>query len=183
MTKTTSSKPPTPFDRFKATYTPLYRVLLILSALAALVSLGGITNIRNLFNTFSADPFFSLSGLISTLVALPLMIASLILLANKHPMGIRIRLGGYATAIIGAIFGLFASDSTITRIAQEAFETAKKQQNTTGITLDMVTNATEFTLYATVYLSIVASLLFAWLWWKAWKKQCKVDAKRKNTPA
>ena len=182
MTKPTPSKPLTPFNRFKATYTPLYRVLLILGALAILISLGGIMNIRNLFDTFGADPFFSLSGLISTLIALPLMIASLILLAHKHPMGIRLRLSGYAVAIAGAVVGLFSSESTIARIAQEAFDGAK-QQSTTEITLDMVTHATEFTLYATFYLSIGASLLFAQLWWKAWKRQCKVDAKRKKTPA
>ncbi len=177
--KQSEPAPDTPFTRFAARYTPLYRTLLILGIISIALSLPGIANIRLLFSTFPTDPFYAISGMVSTFIVLPLMISSLILLWNKHPMGIRIRLGGYAGSIAAATLALFTSESTLKSITDQAIEDAKRSG---GTTLDPVitTQIAQASFYGALYISMLISILFAWLWWKAWKKQAKTDLKTVN---
>lgn len=174
--KQSEPTPDTPFTRFTARYTTLYRILLILGILSVALSLPGIVNVRLLFATFSADPFYAISGMVSTFIVLPLMISSLILLWHKHPMGIRIRLGGYVGSITAAVLALFTSESTLKSITDQAIEDAKRSG---GTTLDPVitTQIAQASFYGALYISILVSIIFAWLWWKAWKKQTKADLK------
>lgn len=170
-------EPETPLERFKATYTPLYRVLLVLAALSVVISLPGVLNLRRILDILPSDPLYAASGLVSIFVVLPLMISSLFLLVQKHPAGIHIRLGGYAAAIIASILGMFTSQETIKSVAQSALENAQKSAD---ITPEFALQVTEFSYFAALYFSVIISVLFAWLWWKAWKKQIRVDAKKQS---
>ena len=170
--------PDTPFERCKKTFTPLYRTLLILGMLAALMSLTSLTSLRSIFGYFAADPMYGTSSLVAALVVPALMIASLILLWHKHPTGIRLRLIGYGISIAASIIGLFTSPATLERITKEVVDAAIRDSNGT-ISSEMAASLTEASFYGALYLSIVLSLVFAWLWWKAWNRQMKVDAKKK----
>lgn len=169
--------PETPFEQFKKRFVPLYRVLLILGVLAILMSLTALSSLRSVFGHFSTDPAYATSSLISALAVPALMISSLILLWHKHPVGIRLRLVGYGVSIGASIIGLFTSSATIERITKEVIDAAIRDGNG-AITREFASSVTEMSFYGTLYVSIGASLLFAWLWWKAWKKQIKTDTKK-----
>ena len=171
--------PKTPYEIFKQRYTPLYRVLLILGILAALLSLASLTNLRTIFGYFQTDPAYAISSLISALVVPALMISSLILLWHKHPTGIRLRLVGYSISILASIIGLFTSSATLERITKEVTDAAIRDGNGI-ITEDIAASITQASFYGTLYIGIGVSLLLSWLWVKAWKRQMKVDAKKKK---
>lgn len=168
-------QPITPFEQFKRTYTPLYRVLLVLGLFSVLFSLASIPSVRTLIEYLSQDIYYALHGLISLLIVLPLMIASLILLWHKHPVGIRLRLAGYGVSIVASIVGLFTSQETIAALAATVQQA--NPQSTAGLSPEAAASITEASFYTTLYLSMFISLLFAHLWWKAWKKQLKKDKK------
>ena len=174
MTEITSE---TPFERFKKTYTPLYRVLLILGVLAIFMSLAALTNLRTILNYFTSDPVYAISGTVSALVVPAFMIASLILLWKKHPTGLRLRLVGYAISIGASLLALFTSKETLTNATREVIEAAVRDGNG-AITKELATSLTHASFYGSLYVSVGLSLLFAWLWWKAWKRQMKVDHKK-----
>lgn len=169
--------PPTPFEQFKKKFVLLYRVLLVLGILAVLASLTSLTNLRSIFGHFSTDAMYATSSLIAALVVPALMISSLILLWHKHPVGIRLRLAGYGVSIASSIIGLFTSSATLERITKEVIDAAVRDGNG-AITSEFAASITEASFYGTLYVSIGISLLFAWLWWKAWKKQIKADTKK-----
>lgn len=179
MTKHTRQAPETPFERFKQTYTPLYRTLLVLGSIAVLISLTGLTNLRTTLGFFESDPIYATSGLISALIVPAFMIASLILLWHKHPAGIRLRLAGYAVSITASVVGLFTTAATLERITRETLE-ATIRNGGSGMSQELTASITESAFYGSLYLSIAINILFAWLWWKAWKKQLSVDAKKKE---
>ena len=66
-----SSQPSTIFTRFKETYAPLYRVLLILSSIAALMSLTEVGSIRVALDHLYTDPFYAISGIITVAAVTP----------------------------------------------------------------------------------------------------------------
>lgn len=173
----TKISPDTPFERFKKTYTPLYRTLLILSGIAALMSLSALTNLRTTIGHFADDPMYATSAIISTLVVPAFMISSLILLWHKHPTGIRLRISGYGVSIIASVIGLSTSPETLARVTKDIIDATVRDGNG-AITHEFAANITEVSFYGSLYIAIGASLLFAWLWWKAWDTQMKVDAKK-----
>ncbi len=173
--------PETPYERFKKTYTPLYRVLLVLGILAVFMSLAALTNLRTILDYFASDPIYATSGTISALVVPALMIASLILLWKKHPTGLRLRLIGYAVSISASFLAFFTSKETLTNATRDVIEAAVRDGNG-AITEELATQLTHASFYGSLYLSIGLSLLFAWLWWKAWKRQMKVDHKKNTSP-
>ena len=174
----TEITPDTPFEQFKKKFTPLYRTLLILGVLAILSSLITLTNLRPVFGYFPTDPLYAISATLSSLIVPVLMLASLFLLWHKHIAGLRIRFIGYGVSIIASILGLFTSTDTISHMTREVVDTTL--QNSNGIiTSEIAAQITEASFFSSLYLSIGVSMLFAWLWWKAWKRQIKVDAKKK----
>lgn len=174
MTTHQPQLPETPYTRFKRTYTPLYRTLLILGILAALLSLTNFGNVRSLLESFDTDVMYAVSGCITTLVLPALMIASLILLWHKHPTGIRLRLAGYATSVVASTLGLFTKPETLSTLTQSVIEASQRAGNTV-ISDELAASMTHTTFYGALYVSIGASLLFAFLWWKAWKHQSTIN--------
>jgi hypothetical protein len=169
MTKTASQ---TPLQRFMATYTPRYRILLILSTLAALVSLAGIGNVSTAIDFVDSDPLYAISGLLSINIVPIFMIASLFLLWSRHPVGIRLRLVGYGISIATSICGFFISSSTLETIVTRAAEIAGDNP---ALTAESAARIAETSFYGALYISIVSSAIFALLWLSAWKKQIKSD--------
>lgn len=161
---------------FKERYQPAYRVLLILSSLAALLSLTGVATIRTAIDQLPKDIFYGISGLASTLIVLPLMIASLILLWNKHPFGIKLRLIAYGATILANICSFFTSPETMRTATQEAVESAIKGNS--AMNADTAFQIAQTSFYGAIWLSIAGSILFAWLWWSAWRRQVKHDNKK-----
>lgn len=170
----------TPLDNFKHNFRPLYRGLLILGLLSILFSLASISNISTLFSYLSSDIFYALSGLISLLVVLPLMISSLILLWHKHPTGIILRLSGYAVSIAAAVLGLFSAPNTIKDVVDSVYQA---NPQVAELSTDLAASIAESSFYGAFYLSIVISLLLSHLWWRAWTKQLKSDNKKSKKDA
>lgn len=170
--------PKTPYQLFKDTYTPLYRTLLVLGALSALMATAGINGIHATLSYLSTDLPYALSNLVSLFIVLPLMIASLILLWHKHPVGIHLRLAGYGAAIVAAVLTIFTSASTRETLTKDLQEVAVSQGGP-AMTPELAASITETSFSSAPYISIFISLLFAYLWWSAWKKQLLADNKAK----
>lgn len=173
------SEPKTPLERFNATYTPLYRTLLILGGLSIIISIPSVLNLPEIIERVADDPIYAASGLVSIFVVLPLMISSLFLLSQKHPAGINLRLGGYAASVVAAVLGLFTSHDTIQKIANETLESMRESGGNL-ISDDLALQITEGTYLGALYISIFISVLFAWLWQRAWKHQMKSDHKKQT---
>lgn len=175
----TSSQSSNIFIRFKSTYAPLYRTLLILSSIAALLSLADVGSIRVALDRLHMDLFSAVSGIITVCIVTPLLIASIILLWYKHPAGIRLRLAAYAASIVAVSFGFFTSRDTINETIQHSIEQAKASGS--SMPSETVARITETSFYGALIVSIIISIGFAILWWIAWKRQISYD-KSQHSP-
>lgn len=173
MTSKLSPTSLTPFEMFKQRFTLLYRILLLLGIFSAILSLTSITTITKSIGYLASDISYAISGILAVLVVLPLMIASLILLWNKHPAGIRLRLLAYGLSALCTGLMLLAAPETIAPFIDSAVEAAQKSG--AGIDDKSARMIAETSYYGTLYATIATSGLFAWLWSVAWKKQKKHD--------
>lgn len=173
---TTRQSSDTAWRRFSKRYIPLYRTLLILSSLAMVLSLFNVGSIRTSISHLGSDPIYAWAGIASTLIVLPLSLAALILLWHKHPLGIRLKLLSYLVAILVTIAGFFTSGVTL----QAAINTSTdqvKRSGASGLDEASITRIAEFSFYGSLWLAIAASVVFALLWWRAWRRQQRHDTK------
>lgn len=171
-----SSETPSILTRFKETYAPRYRILLILSSIAAVLSLTSVGSIRTALEHLHADFFYALGGIITVGVVTPLLIASIILLWYKHPVGIRLRLAAYAASMVAVSSCFFTSRATIDETIHHAIEQAKASGS--SMPPETVARITEISFYGALVTSIMLNIVFAILWWTAWKRQRAFDKKQ-----
>lgn len=163
------TKEKTPYQRFKANYKPLYRFLLILSTLSTLFSLANISKIGTVLPMFETDPVYALGVMLAATIVPVAMLASLFLLAKKHPAGIKICLAGYGLAIISNILAMFISHETIESIAKTALEQLAGSGQ--SIPYETALGITQMSFSGALYISIFINILLAGLWVKAWRQQ------------
>jgi hypothetical protein len=178
MTSTQTPVESTPYERFKKSYTPLYRTLLILSSIGVIVSLGSVDNTPVIFSELSHDFLYALEGIISIFIALPLLIASIVLLWKKHPVGISLRLAAYGATILSLITGFFITPERMSAAKQLAAERALTVGG--SFPKEAAENIAEASYYGAIWGSIIIALVFAALWWKAWRKQLAHDKKAQS---
>ena len=170
---------PSSWQRFKATYTPLYRVLLILSSLAAIYGLVSLpAGIGPAFEALASDTIRGIGLLVNLFVVLPLSLAALFLLWNKHPVGITLKLASYGLAIIATSLSFFASSATLQTIIDASAASLKDNpQTATVLGPDAVASIATTSFYTSIVIVIIGNLIFAWLWWRAVRRQTRADAK------
>jgi hypothetical protein len=106
------------------------------------------------------------------------MISSLILLWHKHPFGIRLRLIGYLISTIATVLGFFTSKETLHTVIQRTIETSKQTQG--NLSPEVAANIGETSFYGALYIALATNVIFALLWWRAWKRQVRADKKKQQ---
>ena len=176
---TTRQSPVTAWRWFSRRFTPLYRTLFILSTFAIVLSLFNVGSIRTSISHLGSDPVYAWAGIASTLIVLPLSLAALILLWHKHPLGIRLKLLSYLAAILVTIAGFFTSRVTLQTAIDTSIEQVKRS-GASGLDEASVIRIAEFSFYGSLWLAIAASVVFALLWLRAWRRQQRHDKKRSD---
>ncbi len=153
----------------RSRYTTFYLTMLILSTVGTSIGL-----ISGIFGLFSISEDFSISlifGILNSInyVILSISIWALVLLWLKKPLGIKLKIGTYAASIL-LIVGLALSSDPIIKLAIE--EASKDSQGIDASSLEIFMTSI---FYVGFTMSIVFSIVFGILWWKAWKIQIKAD--------
>lgn len=155
-------------------YTGFYLTLLILSTVGTTFGTFGLFGIHEAIRQFGISPIYATFSLVSILLILPVAIWALILLWLKQPLGIWLKLGTYAASITVTVGMLLSADPIVKGVTNKALtEVAKSDQTISG---SLIENITSFTFYASFALAIIVSVIFALLWWFAWKKQADADS-------
>lgn len=158
-------------------YINFYKIMLILSTIGTSIALIAILNLRTAFEAVSIDPAYGTSSIAGTLLGGILSISALILLWQKHPAGIWLKLSAYVVSIITSIIALFTSSAILSITTKEAITELSDDAISYGFTDRTVESIVHATYYAAMALAIFASIVFAVLWWRAWKKQLAHDLK------
>lgn len=124
---------------------------------------------------FDTAPGYTIVSLFSYFVILPAAIVALVLLWHKHHAGIWVKLATYVASVVTSIALFFVSgpvlEVTIRQITIEGGQTIASTLDETTLEAAM-----SGAFYASIALSVAGSILFATLWWFAWKKQVATDA-------
>lgn len=174
------TKAPQPEANHKANpekYINFYKVMLILSTIGTSIALIAILNLRTAFDAVSIDPVYGIASIAGTLIGGTLSISALILLWQKHPMGIWLKLSSYAVSIVTSIVALFASSAILALTTKETIVELRNDAAEYGFNDAIIESIVHSTYYTAMILAIVASVVFAILWWRAWKKQVVHDLK------
>lgn len=158
------------FMRFKQTYAPLYRTLLVLSSLAALASLYNFTALPWALAQLGTESLSASISIIQLLVVTPIMIVSILLLWNRDRTGLTLRIGGYLGSIILALLSI-AFPAPIPEAAITEIQSVYATQLQTTISSEDAETLLSTSAQLGLWLTVLFSGLFLWLWYTAWKKQ------------
>lgn len=159
-------------------YINFYKVMLILSTIGTSIALIAILNLRTAFDAVSIDPVYGIASIAGTLIGGTLSISALILLWQKHPTGIWLKLSAYAVSIATSIVALSASSAILVLATKETITELRNDATEYGFSDATIESIVHTTYYTAMILAIVASVVFALLWWRAWKRQVAHDLKR-----
>lgn len=164
---------PPPSEEPQRKYITFYKVLLVLSTLGTLVSLTGISGLRGILEIAETEPAYAWISIAGLLVSLPLALAALLLLFHKHPAGIKIKLASYAVIIVTTLLSVPFAGGALERAEEETLRQLEEQ----NLPLDpeLISLTTTVVFYGAVAGTVIFSVLFATLWWNAWKKQVAYD--------
>ncbi len=148
--------------------------MLILSTIGTSLGLLSLIAIPETLNELQTNPINSITSLVQLFLILPASILALVLLWRKQILGLWIKLGTYVATIIAIAVSLLAIDQTI----KQAVDIALKDIAADDASRDFAAAFTTGAFYASITMSIIASIAFAILWWFAWKNQAAADAKK-----
>ena len=167
-----SDKPPVvvPYDERR--YTKFYLTLLILSTISTAFSLLGIIAMpSSIAKYLHSNPLFAYTQIASVVITLGASVG-LVLLWLKRPFGLWLKLSSYALAVVLTIVLLFSVQSIPTDSIDEVVKQSPQ------ISRDMAENIFHISLYVSYGLTLVIEIVFAVLWWFAWKRQLKADSEK-----
>ena len=150
-------------------YTTFYLVMLILTTISVGFGLLSLGSIGTTIKYFDTAPLFAGLTLVQYAVTL-LMVTALVYLYKKKELGLHFLISSYGlTTICMIIFPIAAQPLVHESAAQVVAENKGK------ITIDFATNILQVTFISIAVASAFMSILFAVLWYFAWKKQVKQD--------
>lgn len=160
-----------PYDAPKK-YETFYLVLLILSSISTTIGIASLLGVVELPKYFTESPVYAF-GWIGSVLAWLVSVVALVLLWMKHPLGIWVKQASYGLSILGSILAVIGA----TPIIKEASDQAVAESNTSGGEIDpaMVETFVAAGIYIAIGLTIVFNIIFAVLWYIAWKKQRAAD--------
>lgn len=170
-----------PPDKPKQTgrYTRFYKVMLVLSTIGTVLGLTSMRSLPEAIELFGEEPVYAGATLVSLLVGLPLAVAALILLWQKHPSGIQLKLASYGVSILTVLVSIPVAGPAIERMHAQLH--AGFEDEGLNVSWEVAGEVASLTFYATMAVSIALSIGFATLWWKAWQGQQKHDGRLTNT--
>ncbi|HRN90427.1 MAG TPA: hypothetical protein PK265_00405 [Candidatus Saccharibacteria bacterium] len=154
-------------------YTTFYHTMLILSTIGTAAAVINLTSLPATISLYSVAPLNSILGIAGHVVTLVAVLA-LVLLWRKDVNGLYLKLGTYATTVLITIGLFFTGES----MAKEIIKQIKKEFSSQGIAVDdsFVSTLSYVSIYVSISMGIVTSIVFGLLWWFAWKKQVKADS-------
>ncbi len=155
-------------------YTGFYLTLLILSTVGTTFAFLGLIGLPDIIRQFSLSVPYAALSLFNIAVILPVSILALVLLWLKKPLGIWLKLGTYAASILVTIGLLLTVQPILDDITKEAIAELEKSSQT--VSTSLIETVTALGLYIGLGMAIVISVVFALLWWFAWKKQVEADS-------
>lgn len=166
-------------DNDTSRYTKFYKTMLILSTIGTSFSLYSL-----LRQSVSLQNSFDLSIINGVLVIanyaiVAVSVAALILLWHKEVLGIKLKLSAYAATIVSSIVMLFIAGPTIDKATSDLREQLEGQEGVTQDMIDIGVSLVEPMYFIGLSGTIAISLLFAHLWWRAWKHQLEHDKNNK----
>ena len=150
-------------------YATFYLVMLILTTISVgfgLLSLGSISTTIKYFDT---APLFAGLTLVQYAVTL-LMVVALVYLYKKKELGLHFLISSYGLTTICMIIFPIAAQPLVRESAAQVVADSKGE-----ITIDFATNILQIMFMSIAVASAFMSILFAVLWYFAWKKQVKRD--------
>lgn len=147
--------------------------MLVLSTVGTLVSLYGLLSLPLYVARIGNEPVFSITNLVTAALVTPAAVLALVLLWRKHPLGIWLKLNTYGASVVAfLVLLLFTERSAITKLVEQS---QADLASTGGLSEAAIEQIVNVTYYGTLVISIVASIVFALLWWSAWKRQLQAD--------
>jgi hypothetical protein len=163
----------------KIRFTKFYKTMLILSAIGTSFNLYSL-----LSQSAGVQQNFEFSTLHGVLVIVNYAIAAasvaaLMLLWNKEPLGIKLKVGSYLATIISTVIMFFISQPVIERALDIFQEQMKGQQGVTQEMIDIGASLIEPTYFIGLVSGILIAAVFCILWVRAWKSQLEYDKNKR----
>lgn len=174
--QTNPSIPPSKFSYQSGRYTRFYYTLLVLSTIGFVLSLPGIASLPAIAGQIPNEPLRASLNLLGNMLIAGFSITSLVLLWQKRSSGIWLKLNAYALTILFTTLNIFISGDALQRTIDHS-----KQQFSGQLPVEMIEEVTRYSYYAGFGLAIAGSLLFAILWYRAWRGQARRDAQQPDT--
>lgn len=159
----------------KRTYITFYRVMLILSTIGTSVAVLGILSTTNTLALHGIAPLFVTCAILLNVVAV-VNIVALVLLWQKNPLGISLKISAYIVSIVVTAIGLTGAQPYISHVTEKTTEQVKSQSPAVAQqVINLIPEVVTYMVYTALTLSIIGSVVFALLWQRAWKKQRLAD--------
>ena len=166
-----SGQPLPPIEQPKSRYTGFYLTMLILSTVGTALSMFGLAEIATYIGYLNEHTVYAVTMLVSLVVVLPVSVVALVLLWLKKLAGIWLKLGTYVASIVAAIVTLFSGSDVLKLEAEKVLQ----ETASAGIPASTVNALVSGMFYVALVFGIIISIVFALLWWFAWRKQRQAD--------
>jgi magnesium-transporting ATPase (P-type) len=150
-------------------YTSFYLVLLILTTISAVFGVLSFGAIGTTLGYLQTAPIFAYNNLLQYLITI-LMVVALVFLYKKREMGLLLIISAYALTIISMIILPLATQPLVSETARQIVADSKGE-----LTMEFAENFSRTVFMSIAVIGAVSSILFAVLWYFAWKKQTKRD--------
>lgn len=158
-------------------FTKFYKTMLILSTIGTSFTLYSL-----LSQSAGVQQNFEFSMLHGILVIanyaiVAVSVAALILLWNKEPLGIKLKIGSYLATIVSSSIMIFISQPVIDKAITIFRERMDGQQGVTQEMIDIGASLVKPMYFMGLTSGIIIAGVFGILWWRAWKSQLEYDKK------
>lgn len=158
-------------------FTKFYKTMLILSTIGTSFTLYSLLSqgagVQQNFE------FSMLHGIlvIANYAIVAVSVAALILLWNKEPLGIKLKIGSYLATIVSSSIMIFISQPVIDKAITIFRQRMDGQQGVTQEMIDIGVSLVKPMYFMGLTSGIIIAGVFCILWWRAWKSQLEYDKK------
>jgi hypothetical protein len=151
-------------------YTTFYLVMLVLTSISVGFGVFNIAAIDTTINYLKTAPLFAILTFVQYGVTL-LMVVALIYLYKKKELGLHLLISAYGLTTICMIIFPIATQPLLHEAVTQIVAERRGE-----ITLEFATQVVHITFITIAVANAFSSILFAVLWYFAWKKQSKKDS-------
>jgi len=151
-------------------YVTFYLVMLILTTISVGFGLFNLVSIGTTIKYFDTAPLFAWLTIVQYAVTL-LMVAALVYLYKKKELGLHLLISSYGLTTICMTVVPIAAQPLVREAATQIVTDSKGE-----IAMDLAMNILQITFMSIAVANAFMSILFAVLWYFAWKKQVQRDS-------